>query len=267
MKTVLMSPWRGGTPRRLCNNLGLLLRTPDQYELDKAKHQIGLIVNWGCCRVLGAGPRILNPASAVAGAANKLSCLKRLHDKIIPTLEYTLSRSAAVEWVQKSSVIGHFNLHAHSGQGLELFKKGSEIPEHHGSSPFKLWTKYFPKKVECRVHCIQTEGGDYRCMYLEKKRVSKGRYEEFDLTEAPETWIRTWDNGWIFARDVSSDLQAVDLAKRAMAAVGLAYGAVDIMSKGDDHVVGEINTAPGLEGQALAFYVANLGALIERNKK
>jgi hypothetical protein len=267
MKTVLMSPWRGGTPRRLCNNLGLLLRTPDQYEADKAKYQVGLIVNWGCCRVMGGGPKTLNPASAVATAANKLSCLKRLHDKVVPTLEYTLSRATAREWVQKSSVIGHFNLHAHSAQGLSLFKKGSDIPEDCNGQPYKLYTKYFPKKTECRVHCIQTKEGDYRCMYLEKKRVLEGRYEEFHLTETPQTWIRTWDNGWIFARDVSSDLQAIELAKRAMEACGLAYGAVDIMFKDDVYVVGEINTAPGLEGQALAFYVANLGALIEKNKK
>lgn len=263
MSTVLLSPWRGGTPRRLCNNLKMLLRTPDQYEKDPRKSAVRLIVNWGCHKVLGAGPKMLNPASAVACAANKLSCLKRMHEKVIPTLEYTLERPKAEDWLRTTSVVGHHNLHAHSGQGLELFKKGTGITR----DDIKMYTRYFAKKVECRVHCIQTEGGKYKCLYLQKKRILEGRFKEFDLTESPETWIRTYDHGWIFARDVSTDLRAVELACKAMDATGLAYGAVDIMFNEDNYVVGEINTAPGLEGQALAFYVNHLGAMIERNQR
>lgn len=227
------------------------------------QNKTGLIVNWGCSRVLGAGPKILNPASAVACACNKLSCLKRLHDKVVPTLEYTLERSKAEEWLKKSSVIGHFNLHAHSGQGLTIFKKGAAVDR----DDIKLYTKYFPKKVEARVHCVQQADGKYKCLYLEKGRVSEGRWSEFDLTESPQTYIRTWDNGWIFKRNVNTDLQACNIAAKAMDACGLAYGAVDIMFKDDVYVVGEINTAPGLEGQCLAFYVTNLGEMIERNRR
>lgn len=258
-----MSPWRGGTPRRLCNNLNLILRTPDQYEKDKAKNKTSLIVNWGCRRVLGAGPKVLNPPSAVAIASNKLHCLKRLHDKGVPTLEFTLEQAKAEKWLDRVSVVGHFNLHAHSGQGLELFKKGGAVTR----KDISLFTKYFPKKVECRVHCIQVEGGKYKCLYLEKKRVLEDRYKEFDIQESPETFIRTYDNGWIFARHVSTDLRAVELACAAMAACDLAYGAVDVMYAGEDYVVGEINTAPGLEGQALGFYITHLGAMIERTRR
>ena len=263
MRTVLLTPWYGGTPRRLANNLNLLRRTPDEWETDKQKNKVGLIVNWGCSRVMGAGPQVLNPASSVAKASNKLSCLKVLHDKIIPTLEYTLDRKQAEEWLKKTSVIGHFHLHAHSGQGLELFKKGNAITR----DDIKLYTKYFPKKVEARVHCILNENGKYSCLYLEKGRVSEGRWSEFDLTETPSTYIRTWDNGWIFKRNVNTDLAACELASKAMAALGLSYGAVDIMHRDGVYVIGEVNTAPGLEGQCLAFYVTHLGALIDRNKK
>jgi len=262
MRTVLLSPWRGGTPRRLCQNLNLIRRTPAEWEMDKAKNKVGLIVNWGCTKVLGAGPKILNPCSAVAVAANKLNCLKRLHEKEIPTLEYTLKRGEALEWLTTSSVVGHFNLHAHSAQGLELFKKGGQITR----EDIHLYTKYFPKKTECRVHCIQGADGKYRSLYLEKGRVLEGRWEEFNLEGTPETYIRTYDKGWIFKRNVSTNLAAVALAAKAMHACGLAYGAVDIMFNDKKMLVGEINTAPGLEGQCLAFYITHLGELITRNK-
>lgn len=263
MRTVLMTPWRGGTPRRLATNLNLLRRTPDEWEKDPNKSKVGLIVNWGCSRVLGAGPKVLNPASSVALASNKLNCLRKLHEKAIPTLEFTLERIKAEAWLKSASVVGHFNLHAHSGQGLELFKKGTGISR----DDIKLYTRYFPKKVEARVHCILKEDGKYQSLYLEKGRVSEGRWSEFDLTETPQTYIRTWDNGWIFKRNVNTDLAACHLAAQAMAALGLAYGAVDIMHKDGEYVVGEINTAPGLEGQCLAFYLTHLGAMIDRSKK
>lgn len=263
MRNVLLTPWRGGTPRRLANNLDLLRRTPQEWEEDKLKSKVGLIINWGCSRVMGAGPRILNPASSVAIASNKLACLRRLREKIVPSLEFTLDIDEAKEWLKKSSVVGHFNLHAHSGQGLELFKKGSKLER----SDIKLFTKYFQKKVEARVHCIIGADGKYRCLYLEKGRVSQGRWSEFDITETPQTYIRTWDNGWIFKRNVNTDLAACNLAAKAMEACGLAYGAVDILIKDGAYLVGEVNTAPGLEGQCLAFYVKHLGDLIERNKR
>lgn len=264
MRTVLLTPWRGGTPRRLANNLDLVRRTPHEWELDKSKNLVGLVVNWGCSKVLGAGPRVLNPASAVSIASNKLSCMRRMNAKGIPTVEFTLDRGEAEEWLKKSSIVGHFNLHAHSGQGLELFKKGKSISR----DDIQVYTKYFPKKVEARVHCILgPDGKKYQCLYLEKGRVSEGRWSEFDLTETPQTYIRTWDNGWIFKRNVNTDLKACDLAAKAMAAVGLSYGAVDIMFKDDTYIIGEINTAPGLEGQCLAFYVTHLGAMIQKHGK
>lgn len=233
------------------------------WDNDQQKSKVGLIVNWGCSKVLGAGPQVLNPASVVAQASNKLSCLRKLHEKLIPSLQFTLDHKEAEGWLKTTSVVGHFNLHAHSAQGLELFKKGSTITR----DDIKLYTKYFPKKVESRVHCIIKEDGKYQCLYLEKGRVSEGRWSEFALTESPQTFIRTWDNGWIFKRNVNTDLEACNLASKTMAALGLSYGAVDIMFKDGDYVVGEVNTAPGLEGQCLSFYVNHLGKLIERNRK
>ena len=263
MRTVLLTPWYGGTPRRLANNLNLLRRTPEMWDADKQKSKVGLIVNWGCSKVLGSGPKVLNPASCVAQASNKLSCLRKMHDAVIPTLQFTLDRNEAESWLKTSSVVGHFNLHAHSAQGLELYKKGGKVTR----DDIKLYTRYFPKKVEARVHCIIGEDGKYRCLYLEKGRVSEGRWTEFAIEGTPETYIRTYDKGWIFKRNVNTDLRACDLAAKAMAALGLSYGAVDIMHKDGEYVVGEVNTAPGLQGQCLSFYVNHLGSLIERSRK
>lgn len=265
MKVVLLSPWRGGTTRRLCTALGLIRKNPDEWEKYDGKNKVGLVFNWGTSRVFGAGPPFLNPPSKVSQAANKLSCYKALCGVGVPTLKYTQDPTAAAGWLKDVSLIAHFDLHGHSGHGLQLIKKGSkdDITKSKSGKEFKVWTRYFSKSDECRVHCIRRPDGSYNSFYLLKKRVLKERYADFNLEDSPETWIRTYDNGWIFARQVTTDLTAVKLAHKAMDALELSYGAVDIMSRGQDYVVGEVNTAPGLEGQCLDFYVQNLGNMLK----
>lgn len=269
MPNIILSPWRGGTPRRLAKALGLILRTPDmmredieRYESLKNKKLVHLkpiktIVNWGCSCPTPMGDKVLNRAPAVAAASNKLRTFKILHEKKIPTLEYTKERKIAEEWHQNHSVIAHVDVHGHSGSGLVLWKKEdtSKCPE------AQVYTKYFPKKTECRIHVIRTADG-FKHMYLEKRRIRKERYADFGLTDTPDTYIRTYENGWIFARQVEEDVTAVALAKITMSTLLLDYAAVDILKRNNQYLIGEVNTAPGLEGESLQFYIDHLKTMI-----
>src|SRR6185437_2890927 len=220
MPNVLLSPWKGGTPRRLCNALGLYLRTPDQFRAHPLA-RVGTLVNWGNYARDIESRRVLNAPQAVASACSKLMTFRILSDAKIPTLEYTTDRNLATGWTEVASVFAHINPHAHSAQGLELIRKGADkstVPA------AKVYTKYFPKSVESRTHVIREKDGSFRHLYLEKRRVSKERYDEFDLEESPTTFIRTWANGWIFAREVMEDSQAIDLAIKTLALFKLDYG-------------------------------------------
>jgi len=71
-------------------------------------------------------------------------------------------------------------------------------------------------------------------------------------------WIRSYDSGWrinySYAKHISNSHR--DLAKAAIKALGLDFGAVDIgVTKADKGVVLEVNTAPGVEGGTLVAYV------------
>lgn len=253
MPNVLLSPWRGGTPRRLCRALGLYLRTPDQFKSVSVPN-IGTLVNWGCSLGGIKAKKILNQPHLVTAAASKLMSFRVLESAKLPTLEFTTDQNMAESWRKVASVFAHTDTHAHSAQGLTLLKKEGTDP----TISAKVYTKLFPKMVESRTHLFRTnEGFDH--LYLEKRRVLADRYEEFDLKESPTTYIRTYANGWIFAREVQEDSGAIELAKKAAALFKLDYCAVDIMKdKKGNYVVGEINTAPGLEGKALDFYVSHL---------
>lgn len=83
----------------------------------------------------------------------------------------------------------------------------------------------------------------------------------------PSTWIRTWEGGWTLdyskARNVRNSRR--ELAKEAVAALGLDFGAVDIGVLGDGRpVVLEVNTAPGVDGpQSVGAYVRHFAALAQ----
>jgi len=254
---ILLSPWKGGTPRKLCRELGMLLRLPEEMKLiDSQRNKHRTLVNWGVSTPFTGFSHILNKAPAVATASNKLATFRILKDAGIPTLEFTTDRAEAVKWLVNSSVFCHTQLHGHGGSGLKLVLKGeTEL------SSAKVYTKNFPKSVESRTHVIKGLSFVHH-MYVEKKRVGPDRYEDFGLDEKPDNYIRTYDNGWIFARNVVEDGHAVKLAMQVMDCLQLDYAAVDIMRKGGKWVVGEVNTAPGLEGQSLKFYVENLRKII-----
>jgi hypothetical protein len=74
--------------------------------------------------------------------------------------------------------------------------------------------------------------------------------------------IWNWDNGYAFEfrRDIPAVLKG--LAKQAVAAMELDFGAVDVLQDRDGHFyVLEVNTAPGTQGEArqgITSLVANI---------
>lgn len=77
----------------------------------------------------------------------------------------------------------------------------------------------------------------------------------------PHAWIRSYDGGWMISYDGDTVRQAHrDLAHRAIEALGLDFGAVDIGEKADGTlIVLEVNRAPGIEGGTLAAYTRAIG--------
>lgn len=73
----------------------------------------------------------------------------------------------------------------------------------------------------------------------------------------PHEWIRSWDGGWRISYDGETVRQAHrDLAHRAIEALGLDFGAVDMGQRQDGTlIVLEVNRAPGLEGGTIEAYV------------
>ena len=79
-------------------------------------------------------------------------------------------------------------------------------------------------------------------------------------------YVRNLANGWVFCRDNVVEPDGLrDAAVSACAALGLDFGAVDIIwnERENKCYVLEVNTAPGLQGTTLENYANAIAAWIK----
>ena len=243
---VAIAPYKRGSKsarllkKGLSEALGrdVLFITPERVGLCKPSR---VIINWGSSGVSDTRATVINPASAVSVASNKLSTLAAFQINDIPHPEYTTDKDKAKDWIEQGfKVVCRTLLTAHSGQGIVVAGSHSELVD----AP--LYTKYIRKQKEFRVHVFSSKILDIQ----EKRRSSS--------VDDHHPYIRNHANGYVFCRgDINepSDLRGV--ATSAVNALGLDFGAVDVVwneAQNKCYVL-EVNTACGLEGSTIDKYV------------
>lgn len=208
-----------------------------------------LIVNWGCSsfgeslqsRIIGSPP--WNHPSCVAVAINKLTTLRRLDGKVRIT-PYTDSQAQALTWLQEGHrTVIRSELRGSGGYGISIASPGCDVPE----AP--LYTQFVESTHEYRVHVF----GD-AAILCQLKEPRAARYNN---------QIRTSKNGWRYSVvDTPEDVRAQ--ACKAVRALGLSFGAVDILWDGQAAYVLEVNTAPGLTSPSVTAYAQAIGNLLTR---
>lgn len=193
------------------------------------------IINWGASQC--PLPVTLNQPEAVALAGNKRSAFERLHEAGLSIPRFSVDRNG-IEW-PGTTVVRHV-LRGHSGEGLEIVEAGREPPP---NAP--LYVEYIPKQDEYRIHVVNGR-------VIAKQRKARDR-----SNDDPDWRVRNHQNGFIFVREgFDTPDQVVTLAVGAVAALGLDFGAADIIynaRRGAAYCL-EVNTAPGLEGQTVTDY-------------
>jgi glutathione synthase/RimK-type ligase-like ATP-grasp enzyme len=197
------------------------------------------VINWGSSKAHFTSTRMLNQPNAVACAANKLTTFTKMKQAGVSVVEFTTSRTIAENWLMGGhKVVCRHLLSSHSGRGIEVTREGEHLPH----AP--LYTKYTKKNKEYRVHLFKGEVID-----LIEKRKRAGVMDANPL-------IRNLDNGWVFCRDnVYASPEVSVQARKAIVALGLDFGAVDIIERNGKVWVLEVNCAPGLVGTTLQSYI------------
>jgi glutathione synthase/RimK-type ligase-like ATP-grasp enzyme len=205
-----------------------------------------VVINWGDSKA--GNLSCLNLGGNVATAANKYQSFLRLREAGVNVPRFS-SDKGTVDW-DGLTVVRH-KLTGHSGEGIEL-RDASDLP----NAP--LYVEYVPKKAEYRVHVVG------------KRVVLVQRKARDPRCDNPNWKVRNHDNGFIFVRnDVDPDPQVVEQAVKAVVALGLDFGAADIIwnEKQKRAVVLEVNTAPGLEGSTINDYAQGFRQLLQQDQR
>ncbi len=206
-----------------------------------------LVINWGNSKMIdweGATPPVIwNKAPNIGNASNKLTAFNLFREAGLPNLlDYTTDYDTAVTWVGEGKVVVcRTQLNGHSGAGIVMAARPEDVVQ--GCPLFVVYKK---KKSEFRVHVA------FGVVIDEQQ---KRQRKDYDGTV--DYGVRNHHTGWVYTRGeiVPDDRRAV-VAVAAVAALGLDFGAVDIIynEHEDRYYTLEVNTAPGLEGATVESY-------------
>lgn len=201
-------------------------------------HPSDTIINWGNSNApIWASNNILNLYGHVTTAVNKLSALKALQEAGVSVVPFTTRRSEAVEWPM---IVERHKLTGHSGEGII-------INPNTGFSDAPLYTKLLAPAHEYRVHVFKGRVIDYT---KKLKETEGGGY----TSRIDGEYVKNFDNGWEYLRGVRPRDSVKELAIEAVEALGLDFGAVDIIRHKKKNYVLEVGTAPGLSPRGIEAY-------------
>lgn len=264
---------------------GRIIRLKNSTYRPRDRH---VVLNWGNSRTpdwWGQGDTTyLNSPECVAIAADKLRCLEALRGSDVPTVPFTTSEHDAQDWLDDGhKVYARHSLAGHSGDGIvvhsphpdsnevyniaerldnlgydsiteRLLTTHSEETPSVDSAP--LYTRGVTNTGEYRVHVL---GGDVILYQKKSRRVDENG--NIVTAEGEAADVRNLASNWVYRTGNLRRLERVeDLAVNAVEALGLDFGAVDIIKdEGGNVYVLEVNTAPGLgNSQTLAAYTTAL---------
>tara|TARA_B100001063_G_scaffold227047_2_gene237157 strand:- start:5765 stop:6559 length:795 start_codon:yes stop_codon:yes gene_type:complete len=250
--SLFMYPYKGGSASvlALAEEIGAkrIRRNGSRFKGNQEKK----VINWGCSELPDEVKlcNVLNKPDAVAKASNKLSFFNAVrqfnntsYDEYINIPMFTTSKDEAQHWLDRGyKVVERHKLTGHSGEGIKIKQDGDVLED------CPLYVMYVKKKSEWRIHVLSGEVVDIQ-------RKARDR----SVPDEQVNWlVRNHANGFIFARneDVEVPSQVLEQAVTTVKALGLDFGAVDIIynERGNEAFVLEVNTAPGLTGSTLTGY-------------
>lgn len=196
------------------------------------------VIRWGSTRTLTISGIELNKAEAITRASNKAECRRFLFEKGIPVPKATES---------DFPIIGRTAKHS-QGRGFFFIENEAQL-ERAKVNGAVYFSQFYPKTEEYRVHVA---GG--RCILMSVKEGDKSALI-WNKRKSGFTFRHLRRSVWLEDEDLRN---VVRTAKRTVKALGLDFGAVDVMYGAGEgfapFVVSEVNTSPALSPLAVSKY-------------
>jgi len=221
----------------------LIRNKNSKYVHDAEEH---LVINWGDSGAEVYG-NMLNDPRAISFASDKMATFKSLAERDVSSVPFFFTKEGAQDFLEAREgrvVYCRTIIQGSQGDGIVVAKNADELV------PAKLYTGGIvdKKRKEYRVHVFNG-----KVINIQEKRRRNG-YKELENYSDD---VRNLAGGWVFCtKDVKLGDETVQTCVNAVAALGLDFGAVDILQTTNGKCwVLEVNTACGLQGSTVDKYV------------
>jgi len=209
--------------------------------------EVDNVIRWGSTRPLIISGIEINKAEAIEKASDKAGCRKLLYENDIPVPKPTET---------EFPIIGRIAKHS-QGSGFFYIENEMQLTTAKANGAV-YFSQYYPKQNEYRVHVA---GG--RCILMSIKEGNRNALI-WNKRKSGFNFRHLHRSVWLEDNNLRN---MVRTAKRAVALLGLDFGAVDIMADaGSEYppfVISEINTSPALSPLALSKYTKYFNEKLE----
>lgn len=227
---------------------------PPGYELD-------LLVRWGSRRPMPEASKIFNPAWAIKAASDKVIALTKMQEAGLSTVPWFERWDDAVRASEGTVVLGRTR-RGMQGRGIRVYDPHflhNGIYPVEPRLPDQWYSVYQEPTREVRLHVVEGE----------VVRI-QGKYLDFPEHQQRQPFVRNYRTGYRFRaprRDVHTSRK--ELAIEAVRALGLTFGAVDMLlfGGGEPAMILEVNSAPACSPLTAESYAEALHRHIERSSR
>lgn len=207
--------------------------------------QTSALIRWGSQQPLPSGcrpTRTLNSPDALSISADKLRSLQRMTEAGVLTPTFSSQATEARGWFDSSTTVFGRSRHGSCGRDIRIFHSADEV------TPCELYTLYVPNTREYRLHVFQGEVIRVQGKYLDHP------------DQHTNEFIKNHGQGFRFrAPEKQLNSDRIEAATAAVAALGLDFGAVDLLIGEDRRAyVLEVNSAPACSPLTARAYVERM---------
>ena len=231
--------------------------------------KVDILIRWGCSKDLPESSqehftdaRIINDQTPIRLATSKIRTYDRFDQNDVPHPVFwrRSELKAAMNTAGFSPnfpILGRRNTGSKDYSSMLLINDMDELRSHLSQPPpsgkTMVYNEYIDKDAEWRCHVVDGE------VVYTSKRVPRIPIEDM---EPPYNFAWGLGDNWNFIHEVEVDDVAKQHSINAVAALDLDFGAVDIIEKGGEYCVLEVNTSPGLLQPARKAYVPKLAEML-----
>lgn len=216
---------------------------------------VDVLIRWGSRRHISGAGIVINSSRAIGNASNKVIALSTIRDEGIETV--TWSKDWA-KIAKPGRIIFGRSATGMQGRDIVIYDPGDMYAGQYPKSPpascsHDFYSVYFADAREYRIHVV--DGQVIR---------AQAKYLDFPEKEG-DGFIKNYAHGYRF-RAPKRNLRTPrrEAAIGAVKALGLDFGAVDILVTGRGQYVLEVNTAPACSPLTARCYAAAIALLVQR---